>query len=81
MSYDYGTCHVCGGKVAEKLTDQMVQEAVGWVLIRSVPTGVCTKCGEKVLQGQVIAKLEQILEVRNSRTPDQCIQIPVFAFG
>lgn len=81
MSYDYGNCHACEGKVAEKLVDQMVQEAEDWILIRSVSTGVCTQCGEKILRSQVIVQLEQILNDRDGRAPDQCIQVPVFAFG
>jgi len=42
----------------------MAQEAENWILIQSVPTGVCTKCGEQVLRGQVVAKSEQIQRER-----------------
>jgi len=52
MNYDYGKCHLCGAAMEERLTDQSVQEKDEWVLIRSVPTGVCTKCGEQIFQSQ-----------------------------
>ena len=80
MSYDYGSCHVCGGRVEEQLTEQTVHAGQEWVLIRSVPTGVCTKCGEQIFRWQVSAKLEEILKQRNSTSPDHCIQVPVYAF-
>ena len=51
-----------------------------WILIESVPTGVCTKCGEQVLRWEVISRLEEILRQRNDKTPDSCIQVPVFAY-
>jgi len=80
MSYDYGKCHLCGGHMEERLTDQSVQEQGEWVLIRSVPTGVCTKCGEQVFCSQVLRRLEEILSQSKQRKPEVHIEVPVFAF-
>ena len=80
MSYDYGICHVCGSRVEEQLSEQTVRAGQEWILIESVPTGVCTKCGEQVLRWEVISRLEEILRQRNDKTPDSCIQVPVFAY-
>jgi len=80
MSYDYGKCHACGERMEERLTDQSLQDEGEWVLIRSVPTGVCTRCGEQVFQGQVLERLEQILQERKLRRPEVRIEVPVFAF-
>ena len=80
MSYDYGKCHVCGGSVEEQLTDQTVHEGQEWILIRSVPTGVCTKCGEEVFHWQVTQRLEEILKQRKTKIPEVHIEVPVFGF-
>ena len=80
MSYDYGKCHLCGGGMEERLTDQSMQEHDEWVLIRSVPTGVCTKCGEQVFRSHVLERLEEILLQRKHKAPEVHIEVPVFAF-
>ena len=80
MSYDYGSCHVCNERIEERLTEQSIRDGDGWVLIRSVPTGVCTKCGEQVFRWQVTERLDQISSQRESTTPAECIEVPVFSF-
>jgi len=80
MAYDYGRCHVCGGRMEERLTSQGFEEEGEWVLIRSVPTGVCTRCGEKVFRGNLLERLEQIRQERKLRQPEVRIEVPVFAF-
>ena len=80
MSYDYGTCHVCSAAVEERLTDQSVRDGGEWVLIRSVPTGVCVRCGEQIFRLQITERLEEIVRQRKTRPPDVQIQVPVFAF-
>ena len=80
MSYDYGKCHLCGEQMEERLTDQSMHERDEWVLIQSVPTGVCTRCGEQVFRSQVLERLEEILLHRKHKVPDVRIEVPVFAF-
>ncbi len=80
MNHDYGKCHVCGGRIEECLTEQSIRDGDGWVLIRSVPTGVCTKCGEQVFRWQVTERLEEITSRRNEATPAECIEVPIFPF-
>ncbi len=80
MSYDYGKCHLCGGQMEERLTDQSVREQTEWVLIRSVPTGVCARCGEQILRSQVLERLEEIMLQRKHKEPDARIEVPVYAF-
>jgi YgiT-type zinc finger domain-containing protein len=79
-SYQYGNCHVCGATVEERLTEQSVREGNEWILIRDVPTGVCTRCGEQILRFQVSSRLEEILEHRGKHTPASRIEVPVFAY-
>lgn len=80
MSHDYGKCHACGAPMEERLTDHSLRERGEWVVVRSVPTGVCTRCGEQVFSARVLKRLEQILEDRKSRVPEVCIEVPVFAY-
>ncbi len=80
MGYDYGKCHVCGGRIEERLTDQSIRDGGDWVIIGSVPTGVCMSCGEQVLRWNVTERLETILKERENTTPASHIEVPVFAF-
>ncbi len=34
MDHDYGKCHVCGGRMEERLTNQGFEEGGEWVLIQ-----------------------------------------------
>lgn len=79
-AYDYGKCHVCGAPVEERLTEQTIHADQDWILVRSVPTGVCTRCGEQILRWHVAARLEEIIRDRSTKKPDQRIEVPVFAF-
>jgi YgiT-type zinc finger domain-containing protein len=80
MSYDYGHCHLCSGTVDEKTVDHTMHAGDEWILVRSVPTGVCTKCGEQILRWQVTEKLEQIISQRGNQMPETRIEMPVFAY-
>ena len=80
MSYKYGSCHVCCGCIEERLTEQSIGEGDDWVVVRSVPTGVCTKCGEQVFRWEVTERLEEITTQRNTATPAESIEVPVFPF-
>jgi YgiT-type zinc finger domain-containing protein len=80
MNHDYGHCHACGGRVEERLTEQSVRDGEAWVLIRAVPTGVCTRCGEQIFRLSVAERLEQITRQRERTAPSTCIEVPVYAF-
>jgi len=80
MNHKYGACHACGGEVEERLAEHSVHEGTDWVVIRSVPTGVCIQCGERVFRWQVMERIEEIVLHRRQRTPDTRIDVPVFGF-
>ena len=80
MDHDYGKCHVCGSLIVEQRLDQTVRDGGDWLLIRGVPTGVCTKCGEYVLRWQVLQRLEDLTNQRKGAVPAERIEMPVFAF-
>jgi YgiT-type zinc finger domain-containing protein len=80
MASDYGTCHVCGGTIEERLTEQSVRIDCGWVLTRAVPTGVCCKCGEQIFRWDVAERMEEIVRQGGQTPPDDRIEVPVFAY-
>ena len=80
MEYDYGRCHQCGGLMEERGTEQSVQEGDEWILIRNVPTGVCTRCGEQTFRWDVMERLDEIVRQRRQNTPAARLELPVFAF-
>lgn len=61
--------------------DQSVQDGQDWLLIRAVPTGVCTRCGEQVLRWPVAERLEEITRRRTQVSPAEAITVPVFPFS
>ena len=78
--YDYGRCHICGAPVEERLRDHSIQADNEWLLIRSVPTGVCTKCGEQTFRLEVAQRIEEILNKRAQEAPTGRIEVPVFSY-
>jgi len=81
MDYDCGQCHVCGGQIQERLTEQSICEDGDRLLVRSVPAGVCTRCGEQVLRTQVSEQPEQIVRGRKAARALESLLVPVFAFS
>jgi len=79
--YDYGACHVCGGRMAERRVKQELWIRGKLIVIEGVPAGVCPQCGEKVVQadvGRAIAALvEDSKQLRKART----IAVPVIKFA
>ena len=79
--YDYGECHICGERMAERRVKQEFWIKGKLVVIEGVPAGVCPQCGEKVVQadvGRAIAALvEDSKRLRKART----IAVPVIKFA
>lgn len=81
--HDYGNCHICGGKVEEKLVSKDIWQDEELVIIKSVPTGVCTKCGEKIFTSRVAKKLEKIITRRKKLRLEEVtfVAVPTIDFG
>ena len=56
------TCVVCKGhgQLEDKLTTFMVDLGNCILIVKNVPTQVCTQCGEKVYRNDVAKQLEQL---------------------
>jgi YgiT-type zinc finger domain-containing protein len=79
--YDYGKCHVCGGSVTERLIKQEFWVKGRLLVIEGVPTGVCTRCGEKVVRADVGQQLARLVEHSSSLRKARTLTVPVFRFA
>ena len=63
------TYFLCKGKIENQLTTFMVDLGNCIVIVRNVPSQVCTQCGETSYTDEVAEQLEHIVNsVRNSMT-------------
>lgn len=55
------TCFFCKGKMAESTTIHTVELDNCIVVIKNVPCMKCSQCGEVVINGEVAARIEEIV--------------------
>jgi YgiT-type zinc finger domain-containing protein len=75
--YNYGNCHVCGGKMQTKQIKQDFWIKNKLVVIEDVPAGVCSQCGEKVVNADVGRRLAGALKDTARRKKARTIAVPV----
>lgn len=79
--YDYGKCHVCGGKMEAKQIRQDFWIKGKLIVVEKVPAGICTQCGEKTVRAEVGRKLSQVLSGKRQLKRSRTIAVPVIRFG
>lgn len=80
QDYNYGKCHVCGAQMVEKQVSQDYWIKGDLIVIENVPSGVCTKCGERVVKADVGKQIASLLAEANQLQPTRSINVPVFEF-
>ena len=79
--YDYGDCHVCGGRMAARRIKQEFWIKGKLMVIEGVPAGVCPQCGERVVKADVGRSIAEIVgnskRLRRTRT----MSVPVVRFA
>ncbi len=78
--YNYGKCHVCSGSLVERKVDQDFRIKGKLIVVRAVPTGVCRRCGEKVVRAEVGVQLAAIVTDARSLRAAATIAVPVVSF-
>lgn len=78
--YDYGKCHVCGEQMQEKRTNQDFWLKGKLIVIESVPTGVCPRCGEKIVRAEVGRQLAALLANAHRQPKQKTMTVPVIKF-
>ena len=79
--YDYGSCHVCGERMLEKKMSQDFWLKGKLVVIEAVPTGVCPKCGEKIVRADVGRQLANLIGNFNRLPKQKTIAVPVIKYA
>lgn len=80
-SYNYGECHVCGERMEERRIKQGFWIKDKLILIEDIPAGVCTQCGEKVVNADVGQKIATLMGDTKRLQKAQTISIPVIRFA
>jgi YgiT-type zinc finger domain-containing protein len=80
-TYNYGECHVCGGRMVERVVKQHFWVKGKLVVIEGVPTGLCRQCGEKVVKADVGKRIAGLLEDSKLRRKARTISVPVIRFA
>ena len=79
--YDYGECHICGGRMEEKRVKQELWIKGKLIVVDGVPAGVCSRCGEKVVKADVGRSIAALVgnskRLRKART----MNVPVIRFA
>ena len=55
------TCFVCRGQLENKLTNFIADLGNTIIIVKDVPSQVCTQCGEVSYSDEVTKRLEQIV--------------------
>ena len=73
-------CEHCEGTVKEKLIErEAFKHRKGFVILESVPVGVCDRCGCRYYSSTILQRVEEIAEGR--RIPERTESIPVAHLG
>ena len=56
------TCFYCKGSIENKLTNFIADLGSTIIIVKDVPSEVCTQCGEVSFPDKVAKRLEQIIE-------------------
>ena len=79
--YDYGECHVCGGRMQERRVKQEFWIKGKLLVIENVPAGVCPQCGEKVVKADVGRRISALIEDSKELRKARTISVPVIRFA
>ena len=79
--YDYGECHICGGRIAEKRVNQELWIKGKLIVIEGVPAGVCQQCGEKVVVAEVGKTIAALAADSKRLQKARRMTVPVIRFA
>lgn len=76
-SYNYGECHVCGERMEERRIKQGFWIKDKLILVEDIPAGVCTQCGEKVVNADVGQRIATLMGDAKRLQKARTMRIPV----
>jgi len=75
--YDYGKCHVCGGKMEAKAIRQDCWIKGKLIVVEKIPAGVCSRCGEKIVRADIGRKLAEVVTRKKGLKKVRTMTVPV----
>ena len=76
MARRYSNCYFCGGKVSErKVTVDYRWGDDFLAIIKNVPAGVCTVCGEQYFKAEVVKAMEGTAHSKTKPKKTQTIPV------
>ena len=69
-------CPVCRGPMVRKTIRRMQEWKGALVVFENVPADVCESCGEQLLEGEVVDRMNQILW--SMQPPHRHLQVPLY---
>jgi len=75
--WDGERCEYCDGSIVEKTIDLPRKAGKRYILIRSVPVGVCTGCGTRYYAANVLKNIEEV--TRGRRQAEREISMTVYS--
>jgi len=79
--YDYGACHVCGGKMKARRIKQEFWIRNKLIVVEDVPAGVCPQCGERVVRADVGRRLAGVVGDAKRLRAAKTMSVPVIQFA
>ncbi|MBU1487846.1 YgiT-type zinc finger protein [bacterium] len=71
------TCEYCDGSIVEKRVTLHRKSKGNYVLIESVPAGVCAQCGTRYYTANVLKTIEE--SIRGRRKTEREVLVPVYS--
>lgn len=79
--YDYGECHICGGRMQEQRVKQEFWIKGKLVVVEGVPAGVCPQCGEKVVKADVGRTIAVLVSSSKRLRKGRTMSVPVIRYA
>ena len=78
----FAECTFCRGAVEERRIEYDYRRKDRLLIMKNVPAGVCTQCGEKYFKADVLKQMDQRYHdiVDRRQKPEQVIEIPAVTF-
>lgn len=72
-----GKCFMCKGEMNNSFSNYMLDLGNRFIIIKDVPCHKCEQCGEVSYSGDVVAKLEQIV----NKLKDDSTEVAIITFA
>lgn len=79
--YDYGECEICNSPMQEKSIDQDLWIRGQLIVVENVPTGVCPRCGAKVVRAEIGRRIANLIQDSNRLKRARKLSVPSIKFS